>query len=234
MRVQDLGANDGGHVIGRPYVLVVLQQGEGVIGELGLGSVGGGHVHLVVGEHLVFEALVEDGVVLPVKGAVDGFQRGQAVGTLVELALAGKAQLAGVLLQVRDGLDAKALRRLGTNDQALAVGGFGLVEPDQVELLFVLVLHGVVGGVGVGDRVHLEDGDQAGAGVFRVQVDVAALQGGVDKRAGDLEGAVHLEAGVLQRQGVELGEDHALGEGLGAHGDGVGSFLGAAHERSGA
>ena len=131
-------------------MLIVLQQGEGVIGELRLGGVGGGHVHLVVGEHLVFEALVKDGVVLPVKGAVDGFQRGQAVGPLVELALAGKAQLAGMRLQVGDGLDTKALRSLGANDQALAVGGFGLVEPYQVELLFILVFHGVVDGLRVG------------------------------------------------------------------------------------
>ena len=49
------------------------------------------------------------------------------------------------------------------------------------------------------------------------------------------EGAVDLEAGVLERERVELGEDDALGEGLGADGDGAGgrSALAAAGEAGG-
>ena len=68
------------------------------------------------------------------KGPYVAPRAGRPSGRFIELPLARKAQLGGVLLKIGDGLDAVLLGDVGADDEPLAVGGGRLVEPREVEL----------------------------------------------------------------------------------------------------
>ena len=129
-------------------------------------------------------------------------------------------------LKVADGLDAVLLGSLGGDDQGLAVGRLGHIEPHQVPLLLVLLLDRFINSLGVGFHLRLENGEQRRTRVLGIEVDLSLLECRGDHRARDVKRALDGKAGVLEGQGIDLGDDLALGKILRAHGDGAGSALG--------
>ena len=209
-------------------MLVVLEQGERIVHELALGGVDGRDIGLVVPEDLVLEAVVEARVLFPVKSPVGCLKSRQTIRALVELTLRCEAQLGSMGLQVADGLDAVLLGSLGGDDQGLAVGRLGHIEPHQVPLLLVLLLDRFINSLGVGFHLRLENGEQRRTRVLGIEVDLSLLECRGDHRARNVKRALDGKASILERQGIDLGDDLALGKILGAHGDGAGSALGTA------
>jgi hypothetical protein len=65
----------------------------------------------------------------------------------------------------------------------------------------------------LGRALQFHDGAQTRAGVFRVEVDAAGAQRLVrHQRAAEVDLALDLEARLLERGGVKLGDDELLGE----------------------
>ena len=103
-----------------------------------------------------------------------------------------------MLLELGDRCDAVLVRGFLADEKTLAVVSRRVVEPGYIELVGILLFNLVIDLLGIGDRILLQDRDQAGAGILRVQIDVVTDQAGVNQRGGDIEGPLHLIAGVFE------------------------------------
>ena len=151
------------------------------------------------------------------KAAVGLLQALDAVLAFDELGRAAQHQFGGFAGKVGVGLDAVLLRHRAGHGQGLGVVEGRGGQPGELVLLLVAFFDGLVDLIGILQRAELEHGQQAGGGVLRVEVDLAADDGLMgDGGAAQVELALDFEAFLLQQLGVHLGHDELLGEVLGA------------------
>src|SRR3954470_1280967 len=207
-------------VVGREELLVVVQDHVLAARQVAVGGEDERDVRVAGVEHLV---LLLAGDELAELQPVGVLHAEQAVLALLALGEARDRELALLALEIRD------LRRIAD------LGGSRLGHAEAVGVLErrrrqrgdavlgeaglgVLVrLVGVLGDVG---GLHPEERGQRGAGVLRIGVDVARLQRLVGEQLGaEVELLLDLEAGRLERLGVDLAQHELLGEVLRADGD---------------
>ena len=94
-------------------------------------------------------------------------------------------------------------------------------EPGDVELPVVFVLDGFVHLFGIGDHIHVENREQAGSGVFGIQIDLVARDGGVDDRACHCGNALDGISRVFEGYRVDLAHHDVFGEILRSYANGI-------------
>ena len=191
-------------------VVVQLHEIEGVDPRIGLAS-----------HHQIDPSLQQGQVALLVGGEDDGVGGGQSVGALQPVDAVERT--VEVLLHHPDPPAAGGPGEVGERAELLPCGhgGGGGDRPTVVEAESVAPAdppigpglgRGQVGGVGVLPVVDAQQ-HQCGAGVLRVHVELARLDGGLT-REGAAEGdpALHRHAGVLGHQRHRLSEQAVLAE----------------------
>src|SRR5690606_1895680 len=83
--VQQVLANHGRNLVGRPQPLVIFQDDQAVAGDLAVGAEGHRHVGVTVDEGPVLDAVVHQLYLLELEAAVDFLQAREPVGPLGEL-----------------------------------------------------------------------------------------------------------------------------------------------------
>ena len=136
---------------------------------------------------------------------------GQPVLAVAEFGTGAELQLLRHLRQVGQRLELVLRGGLRAHDHVVAVV-HRLVQHDEA-LRRVLGLDLVVDGLAVRHRLRLEHGEQHRSRVFGIEVDLLFLERLVrDQRAAEVDLALDLDAGRLERLRVELGDDELLGE----------------------
>ena len=217
--------------VGREEAAVVLQNDQVVGDQQGVGRVDVDRVDLPRSGRLVLEGVLEGldrGEVEP----VDPLQTEEAVLAPHELVAEAAAQTLRDPGEVGDRLQPLALGKLlghGDLEGVLeAEGG----EPPEVPAVEELGAHPVQRLGRPALRGLVQDRDEPGARVLRVDVDRAGLQGlEADLRPREPEPALHFEIGpALQELGEDLAQEPALLEVLRADHDAVGGEGGGGEE----
>jgi hypothetical protein len=203
-------------------MLVVFEDHQAVGFDLALGRERDDDVDVAVLERLILQTVVDPLDLFETETAVALLQSGQTVGPGEELGDRTETELVRLRREIAQTAEREAPRdRLRRGERLRVVHRRG-IEPDQIVLLRVGVLHGQVRPFGIADRRQVQHGDQRRAGVLRIQVDLAALQGRHrDVGGAEVQLARDVQAGVLEALRVELAQDELLGEVLRADLDGV-------------
>src|SRR5579884_4160633 len=217
MRAKSRVAHHRRNVVCGPEVAVVLEQHEPVFGDLRVGRKGGGDVGVAAHERVVLQADVVRFHILEFEAGVEFLQARQRVRARDELRHRSQPQL-----RRRARTGGKRSHAAGGNrfrdDQTLRIVRGRRRQPRHPVPFLILHAHALVQHLRVAYRLHVQHVNQAGAGIFRIYIDVAAFH----RRHRDLRAAqIHVpldgKSGAFEHPRIDFADDDVFAEIFGSY-----------------